>query len=160
MWTFQASSKTNKNAFSVSLDNSQSMLYKVGDFVDVASRMKPGENKPGGRAKVIRVNHSNGTVDVKYIMESKREKDIHPKFLSLHEEGRRTSRFAKLKAKESLAKASIHMKTKDGGNVQNHRICVNIGFVVWKKCNQQQCNRDVSTCHQIDTGRLECQRKT
>ena len=110
-----ASSKTNKNAFSVSLDNGQSMLYKVGDFVDVARRMKPGENKPGGRAKVIHVNHSKGTVDVKYIMESKREKDIHPKFLSLHEEGRRTSRFAKLKAKESLAKSSRHNKTKDGG---------------------------------------------
>lgn len=43
-------------------------MFNVGDMVVIESRTWPGINKPGGVAKVIKVNKEDGTVDVKYTL--------------------------------------------------------------------------------------------
>lgn len=43
-------------------------MFNVGDMVVIQSRTWPGINKPGGVAKVIKVNVYNNTIDVKYTL--------------------------------------------------------------------------------------------
>ena len=44
------------------------MSYNIGDMVVIESRTWPGINKPGGVAKVTKVDGTNNTVDVKYTL--------------------------------------------------------------------------------------------
>jgi hypothetical protein len=82
--------------------NGQKEMYKIGDYVDVQSRMKPGENLPGGRARITNVHIGKNVVDVSYVLESRHENNIHYQFLKLSNISKRPSRFAKLKAKENI----------------------------------------------------------
>ena len=155
-----ASSKTNKNAFSVSLDNGQSMLYKVGDFVDVARRMKPGENKPGGRAKVIHVNHSKGTVDVKYIMESKREKDIHPKIFKPSRRRKTRIEVCKIKSKRKSCKGIDSYEKKDGETSKATEYVSILDSWFGRNATNNSATETFQHVIKLILERLECQRKT
>ena len=105
----------NRNANS--MDGEPTEMYKVGNYVDVKWRKQPGENLPGGRAKIVNVNVAQSTVDVAYVLESRSEKNIHYQFLKLCTSmtGKRSSRFAKLKAKENLSNGS------SSGSIQSRK---------------------------------------
>ena len=53
---------------------------KCGDLVDVAARTGPGVNQHGGRAWVTAVQ-GDGTVDLKYVVESRREKAVEHQYV-------------------------------------------------------------------------------
>jgi len=60
-----------------------------GDLVAVASRTRPGENRPGGIGHVVAVEEN--VYAVKYVLGGHVEKDIKAEFVQLHtfDEGRR-----------------------------------------------------------------------
>lgn len=80
------------------------ITYKVGDLVVVQSRTWPGINKPGGVAKVTKVNVENETIDVKYTLGGS-EKNLEYVYVKLWDvdlsssvvttAGRREGRFSK-----------------------------------------------------------------
>lgn len=49
--------------------------FRIGAIVTVQRRMGPGENKPGGVAKILSRNE-DGTINVKYTVEGRREKNV------------------------------------------------------------------------------------
>ncbi|CAM9343990.1 unnamed protein product [Pylaiella littoralis] len=53
------------------------------DLVEVERRMTPGVNKPGGTARVVRVDAATGAVDVRYVVEGGWERGIDPRYVSL-----------------------------------------------------------------------------
>lgn len=54
--------------------------FAVGDLVDVIERTWVGVNKPGGAARILKVN-DDGTYDVRYIINSGKERGIHDFFI-------------------------------------------------------------------------------
>jgi hypothetical protein len=70
----------------------QEPLFQVGTVVSVQDRTWPGRNDVGGVARIIKVvqqsnNNDNGittTYDVKYILESRREKCVEEQYISIH----------------------------------------------------------------------------
>lgn len=63
---------------------------RKGDLVEVERRMTPGVNKPGGTARVVKVDAAAGTVDVRYVVEGGWERGIdivyvNPAVLDLNE---------------------------------------------------------------------------
>ncbi len=65
----------------LSAPDSGSSAVKCGDLVDVAARTGPGLNQHGGRAWVTAVQ-GDGKVDLKYVVEPRREKAVDPQFVS------------------------------------------------------------------------------
>jgi len=74
--------------------------FDVGTIVYIEDRMWPGRNDPGGVARVVKVHHhhtataasTNGdcdgdgkrTYDVKYVLESRKEKNVEEDYMTLH----------------------------------------------------------------------------
>lgn len=56
---------------------------RKGDLVEVERRMTPGVNKPGGTARVVKVDAAAGTVDVRYVVEGGWERGIDMVYVSL-----------------------------------------------------------------------------
>lgn len=55
---------------------------RKGDLVEVERRMTPGVNKPGGTARVVKVDAAAGTVDVRYVVEGGWERGIDTVYVS------------------------------------------------------------------------------
>lgn len=53
-----------------------------GDLVEVERRMTPGVNKPGGTARVVKVDSMTGAVDVRYVVEGGWERGIDPIYVT------------------------------------------------------------------------------
>ena len=60
------------------------MPFQTGQLVQVASRTRPGENKPGGVGRIVGVHNSTSSVDVEYLVEGGREKGIPLEFVQAH----------------------------------------------------------------------------
>ena len=71
--------------------------FDVGTIVYIEDRMWPGRNDPGGVARVVKVHHtktsvecrpdsdgSKRTYDVKYVLESRKEKNVEEDYMTLH----------------------------------------------------------------------------
>jgi len=74
--------------------------FDVGTIVYVEDRMWPGRNDPGGVARVVKVHHTTAaasntatadgggsgerTYDVKYVLESRKEKNVEEDYMTLH----------------------------------------------------------------------------
>jgi hypothetical protein len=76
---------------SCSNKSDKSPKFDVGTLVFVKSRTWPGMNKLGGVARVTKVHVANNVLDcvkydVSYVIETRREKMIEEKFVSLHTE--------------------------------------------------------------------------
>ena len=54
---------------------------RKGDLVEVERRMTPGVNKPGGTARVVKVDSSTCAVDVRYVVERGWERGIDPVYV-------------------------------------------------------------------------------
>lgn len=54
--------------------------FAVGDLVDVNERTWVGVNRPGGAARILKVNE-DGTYDVRYIINSGKERGVHDFFI-------------------------------------------------------------------------------
>jgi len=61
------------------------LVFCCGNVVNVKSRTQPGENKPGGVARIVKENKATNTYDVKYVLGGKTEKCVDPSFISLRE---------------------------------------------------------------------------
>jgi len=79
--------------------NSNTSKFSVGTIVTVEDRTWPGRNDPGGVARIIKINHpastatnwnerknTSVTYDVKYIVETRKERNVEEKYISLHSE--------------------------------------------------------------------------
>jgi len=56
-------------------------VLNVGTLVTVARRMQPGMNQPGGVGKILRW-YENGTYDIKYTLDGRREKGVDQVFVT------------------------------------------------------------------------------
>lgn len=54
---------------------------RKGDLVEVERRMTPGVNKPGGTARVVKVDATTGAIDVRYVVEGGWERGIDPVYV-------------------------------------------------------------------------------
>ena len=81
--SLKTSSKTTKLPPSIFDENLKDKRdpFRVGAIVTVSRRMGPGENRPGGVAKITKKN-DDGTVDVHYTVEGRREKRVSLKYIS------------------------------------------------------------------------------
>lgn len=91
-------SKMSINQGSQSLVENRRMLFEVGTIVFVQDRTWPGRNDLGGVARIVKVHQPNNeddddgdgddraTYDVKYVLETRREKYVEEEFLSLQTE--------------------------------------------------------------------------
>ncbi|CAN0437418.1 unnamed protein product, partial [Phaeothamnion confervicola] len=56
--------------------------FAVGECVQVAHRTWPGQNRHGGAALIQRAN-LDGTYDVKYVVDMRREKRVEARWLGV-----------------------------------------------------------------------------
>ena len=70
--------------------NNNTPLFTVGAVVTVQDRTWPGRNDPGGVAKILRVHHHSSSsetkYDVKYVLESRKEKNVEECYITEHSE--------------------------------------------------------------------------
>ncbi|GBG24512.1 E3 ubiquitin-protein ligase LNX [Hondaea fermentalgiana] len=71
----KAQTTRNHEPESALTDGTSRPRFALGDFVTVARRMQPGMNKPGGVGKITKV-HSDGTYDIRYALDGRREKMV------------------------------------------------------------------------------------
>jgi hypothetical protein len=96
--------------------------YQVGQLVHVEPRTWAGINRPGGVARIIKIDHCQygyvETVDVKYILGSGSDTKIDLDFIQPHEELDRTSRSRRGRDlyRASPAKASVTPRPSDHSN--------------------------------------------
>ena len=87
MPTVVGGSKMSNNHGIESSVKKQEPLFQVGTVVSVQDRTWPGRNDVGGVARIINV-HANDdgdiTYDVKYILESRREKFVDERYIMIH----------------------------------------------------------------------------
>ena len=86
------------------------MVFKKGDIVVVDARMGPGENNPGGVARVAsaRGKGAKRKYDVKYIVGRSSEKGVEAKFVSAH--SLNAARTPAKKTKQASARATSTRK--------------------------------------------------
>ena len=91
-----AVSKSSFDQGSQSVVQEQGPMFEVGTIVFVQDRTWPGRNDLGGVARIAKVHQPNdedevdeddrATYDVKYVLETRREKYVEERYLSLHTE--------------------------------------------------------------------------
>ena len=91
-----AVSKSSIDQGSQSVVKEQGPMFEVGTIVFVQDRTWPGRNDLGGVARIAKVHQPNdededdgddrATYDVKYVLETRREKYVEERYLSLHTE--------------------------------------------------------------------------
>lgn len=62
-------------------ERTQEWRPRKGDLVEVERRMTPGVNKPGGTARVVKVDSATDVVDVRYVVEGGWERGIDPVYV-------------------------------------------------------------------------------
>ena len=82
-----------------------------GDLVEVMQRKWAGVNDEGGRAKVISINKDEGTVDVKYVIDNRKVKNLELKYVKKcgeeEEQGGRGRRARKQKVKVTITRDEL-----------------------------------------------------
>jgi len=114
----------NKKKSKTTTANAKPPQFTVDQIVNVQDRTWPGRNDQGGVAKIIKVSHDaeETKYEVKYILESRKEKNIEERYITEHSEyaspdknkGRKPSRKTQEKGLPGLLLAKGGKKKQQG----------------------------------------------
>eukprot|EP00946_MAST-07B_sp_MAST-7B-sp1_P004768 g4768.t1 len=99
----------NSKAMSSSMKIEADMKYAIGDVVTVLGRTWPGINRPGGTGRITKVNLTDQTVDVKFLLGGY-EKDVLLEYVSFANNIEESSK----RTRKPSARARDSMGTNDG----------------------------------------------
>lgn len=90
--------------------------FAVGDVVNVAPRLWPGINKPGGAAFITAVHDDGDSYDVKYILGGGSDLQVPVAFIrnasDLHDDRSQRTRRSKIRSQSSPASAGLSQSSK------------------------------------------------